>query len=430
LASPGNEHIVILVENLSVPFDRRVWQEARSLRGAGYRVSVICPRGEARDQTAYEMRDGVEIYRYSLTSARGGPRGYVREYWTALAETRRLLRSLVGREGVDVVHACNPPDVLLLAALSARRRGAAFIFDHHDLTPELYQSRFGAGRGAGYWMTRAAERTAFQLADVVIATNESYRNVAIGRGGVPPENVFVVRSAPDTSWFRRVPGDSSLRRGKRHLLAYVGVMGPQDGVDHALRALESLARSRDDWHAVMVGSGDVAVAMRQFSAELGLSDRVDFLGRVSNERLLEVLSTADVALSPDPLNPLNDVSTMNKIVEYMALGVPIVSYDLREARVSAGDAAVYATANDPESFAAELSALLDAPNRRTEMSQVGRRRLAELSWAHSERALLGAYDRALRVRSARQGVRAGGAAEAVLDRDLHESTPFEAKGGV
>jgi glycosyltransferase involved in cell wall biosynthesis len=277
-----------------------------------------------------------------------------------------------------------------------KRAGTAFLFDHHDLVPELYLSRFGRGPDLLYRVTLALERRTFRLADVVVATNESYRRVALERGEKREEDVFVVRSAPDLARFTQVEPDPTLRRGKEHLLAYLGVMGPQDGVDHALRALALLARRRDDWHAVFVGSGDVADRMYTLAAELGLHQRVDFPGRLPDEDVRRVLSSADVCLSPDPKNPLNDLSTMNKIVEYMAMSRPVVSYDLVEARVSAGDAAVYVKANDEEDFARAVELLLDDPGRRLEMGRLGRRRVEEeLSWEHSERALLAAYERAL-----------------------------------
>ena len=392
--SPGSA--LILVENLSVPFDRRVWQESLALRRAGLDVVVVCPRGTKRDQAPLEVLEGVEIHRYPLTAATGGPLGYLREYGTALWRTHRLARRLARTHSFDVVHACNPPDVLLLTVLSLRRRGSRFLFDHHDLVPELFLSRFGGRPGALYRLTLALEWLTFRLAHVVVSTNESYRHVALTRGGKRPEDVFVVRSAPDLERFRPTEPDPELRSGKQHLLGYLGVMGPQDGVDHALRALAVLRERRDDWHAIFVGDGDVRPRMEELALELGLGELVEFTGRVDDATVARVLSSCDVCLAPDPKNPLNDVSTMNKIVEYMAMSRPVVSYDLVEARVSAGPAAVYAQANDERSFAACIEELLDDPARRAEMGRVGRSRVEEnLSWETSEQALLAAYGRAL-----------------------------------
>ncbi|HEY2723618.1 MAG TPA: glycosyltransferase family 4 protein, partial [Pseudonocardiaceae bacterium] len=298
--------MLILVENLSVPLDRRVWQESRALVDAGYDVVVICPMGSKQDTEPEVTIDGVRILRYPLRAATGGPAGYLREYGLALWHTLRLALR-VRREGpVDVVHACNPPDLLFLPALPLKLRGAKFLFDHHDLVPELFLSRF-PGRGPLLFRASALlERVTFALADAVISTNESYRRVAVERGRMAPERVAVVRSAPDLSRFVRRDPDPSLRRGKRHLAAYIGVMGPQDGVDYALRALAHLRHEigRDDLHTIFMGSGDTFDEMVALAGQLGLADCVEFTGRVPDEYVQRCLSTADVCLSPDPHNPL------------------------------------------------------------------------------------------------------------------------------
>ena len=386
---------LILVENLSVPFDRRVWQESTTLRDAGWEVHVICPQGTKRDTEPEVVIDGVHIYRYPLKAATGGPAGYLQEYGSALWHTLRLARK-VGP--VDVVHACNPPDLLYLVAKILKRQGAKFIFDQHDLCPELYLSRFDRGQDVLYRGVCALERATYRAADVVISTNESYKQVALIRGGKKPEDVFVVRSAPVVERFQEVPAEPELKKGKPHMLAYLGVMGPQDGVDYALRALASLRDEvgRTDWHAVFIGSGDTFDDMVALSAKLGLANQVEFTGRISDADLVRYLSTADVCLSPDPLNPLNDVSTMNKIMEYMAMSKPIVSFELREARVSAGEAAVYAPANDEPAFAKLIAQLLDDPEERARMGKLGQARVAgPLSWENSRKALLAAYEAAV-----------------------------------
>jgi glycosyltransferase involved in cell wall biosynthesis len=389
---------LILVENLSVPFDRRVWQECLALRDAGWQVHVICPQGTKRDTEPYVELDGVRIHRFPLEAAAGGPAGYAKEYGTALWHTWRLARK-VGK--VDVVHACNPPDLLYLVAKRLKRQGARFVFDQHDLVPELYLSRFNRGEDFLYRAVCRLERKTYQAADVVIATNESYRAVAIERGGKDPDRVFVVRSAPVVERFHEVPPEPAIRKGKPYLLCYLGVMGPQDGVDYALRSLQKLRDEvgRDDWHAVFVGAGDTFDDMVALSKQLGLANQVDFTGRIPDDDLLRYLSTADVCLSPDPLNPLNDVSTMNKIMEYMAMARPIVSFELREARVSAGDAAVYAPANDESEFAKQISYLLDNPEERRRMGELGQARVSgPLSWENSRKALLEAYETAYAAR--------------------------------
>jgi glycosyltransferase involved in cell wall biosynthesis len=372
-----------------------VWQECRALREAGYEVAVICPQGNSQDREPYALIDGVEIHRYPLTAASGGWTDYLREYPAAIWRSWRLARRL---GHFDVVHICNPPDLLFLVALPLKLRGARVIFDQHDLVPELYESRFGRGRDLLYRGVVTLERLTYRVADVVIATNGSYRNAALDRGRKSPDRVFIVRSAPDLSRFNGGVADPALKCGKEHLLCYLGVMGPQDGVDYALKSLAALREIRpDDWLAVFVGSGDCFDEMRALATELGLDDNVTFTGRIPDDELLAYFSTADVALSPDPHNPLNDVSTMNKVLEYMACGLPIVSFDLREARVSAGEAARYVTCNDTDAFAAATSALLDDPAERERRGRIGQQRVAgALSWDHSKVQLLASYAAAMR----------------------------------
>lgn len=393
---PAPVHVLIVVENLPVPFDRRVWQESRALRDAGYRVTVISPMGATEHRESSEVIEGIQVLRYPLVAATGGPIGYLREYATALWRTARLTLEVWRSARIDVVQVCNPPDFLFLAVLPLKWAGTTFVFDHHDLVPELSESRFG-GKGRSFArLLRAAERWTFARADAVISTNESYQQVAIERGGKHPDDVVVVRSAPDLTRFRDRPPMPELKQGREFLAVYLGVMGPQDGVDYALRALAHYHKvlGRMDLHTVFMGDGDSRADMIDLAGELGISDFVTFTGRVPDDFLQACLSTADIALSPDPMNPLNNVSTMNKVVEYMAIGIPIVSFDLIEAKVSAGEAAVYAPANDVVAFAAQICELLEDPARRKEMSEVGRRRVEEeLSWDVSRRNLVSFYDR-------------------------------------
>jgi glycosyltransferase involved in cell wall biosynthesis len=385
--------ILILVENLPVPMDRRVWQQSLALVEVGYEVVVVCPTGPEAVEREITI-EGVRVLRYPLTPAVGGPRGYFREYAQALWHTARLALRVRHEGPIDIVQACNPPDLLFLAALPLVALGARFVFDHHDLVPELFRSRFPRGGRALYRAACLAERVTFAVADAVISTNESYRQVALERGHKSPDAVAVVRSAPDLSRFVRREPDPGLRRGKAHLAAYVGVMGPQDGVDYALRALHHLRTElgRDDLHTIFMGTGDQFDELVELSRRLGLEDCVEFPGRVSEEFLQRCLSSADVCLSPDPFSPLNDLSTMNKVVEYMAMGVPVVSFDLTEARMSAADAAVYAPPNDIARFAELVNELLDEPDRRAEMGKIGRLRVERaLSWDVSRSSLVSFY---------------------------------------
>jgi glycosyltransferase involved in cell wall biosynthesis len=390
----------MISENASVPADRRVWNESQTLSAAGWSVVVVSPQGSDRDTAPFEVRDGVEIHRFPLRPASGSPITYLREYGQALWRIRAIVRRLARSRRFDIVHVANPPDFLLLAARRPRSRGASLVFDHHDLVPELYRSRFGDRGRLLYGVARGIEQLAYRQADVVIATNESYRAAALGRGRRAPEDVFVVRNGPRLARFTPGQPDAKLRRGREHLVAYLGIMGPQDGVDHAVRALGWLGRLRSDWHAIFIGEGDVLEDMRSLAAQLGISEHVEFVGWRGDDDIRRILSTADVCLAPDPPSPLNDVSTMIKITEYMAMGRPVVSYPLAESRVSAGDAAVYAEGGDPESFGACVAELLDDPDRRARLGAIGRQRVeSHLCWERSEQALLAAYARALEHRA-------------------------------
>jgi len=394
------QRILILLQNEPLPSDRHVWNQATALTRAGYEVTAICPTGESRDRAEREPIEGVEIHRYRPRSPGEGAVGYAVEYLAALWSIRRLARRLARERPFDLVHACSPPDFLLLAALPLRRRGARFVFDHHDLTPELYLTRFGGG--LLHRLTLAAEQVAFRSADVVLSVNDSYRRVAIERGRRNPADVAVVRTGPDLTRFLPSEPDPALKRGKRFLLSYAGVMGPQDGVDQALLALAELHALRQDWHAVFMGDGEVLAEMRGLADELGLSECVEFSGWVEHETIGRVLSSSDVCLAPDPSNPLNDVSSMVKLSEYMAMSRPMVSYDLAESRFGAGEAAAFVAPGDHAAFAGAVSELLDDPARRASMGAAGRERVEQvLAWEHQERALLAAYERALAMGPAR-----------------------------
>jgi glycosyltransferase involved in cell wall biosynthesis len=385
---------LLVTENAPVPSDRRVWNEARALRDAGWDVVIVCAAGDGRDDAPHEVLEGIAIHRYPLVPAAGGLVGYAREYLQALWRIRKLARRLAREERFDVVHAGNPPDFLLAAVRSLRKQGTKLVFDHHDLVPELYRAKFGGDEGLMYRVAVTLERVAFRMADVVICTNGSYRRVALERGGRAPEDVFVVRNGPDLTRFRPVPADPAWRRGKAHLIGYLGIMGPQDGVDHAIRALAAIA-GRDDWQAVFVGDGESLDDMKALAAQLGIAPRVTFAGWRYDDDIRSILSTCDVCLAPDPPSPLNDVSTMIKIPEYLAMGCAVASYDLPESRVSAGDAAVYATPGDPAALGAAVAALLDDDARREAMVLEGQAAVRDrLAWQHQVPQLLAAYERA------------------------------------
>ncbi|HYD31442.1 MAG TPA: glycosyltransferase family 4 protein [Azospirillaceae bacterium] len=394
--------VLFIVENLPVPFDRRVWQEATTLRAAGYQVAVICPVGKGCEER-YQELDGIHIYRHPLPVEADGALAYPAEYATALFWEMVLAWRVLFRHGFDAIHACNPPDtIFLIGGLFKRLLGKRFIFDHHDLCPELYEAKFG--RRDFFWrlMVRL-ERWTFRTADVVIATNQSYRAVAIERGGVDPSRVFVVRSGPKLDRLHILPPVPRHRHGRRFLIGYLGVMGVQEGIEYLLEAMLHLIRDqgRRDIHLALVGGGSHLAALQRRAEELGVAGHCTFYGRVPDQLLLEVLNTADVCVNPDTWNELNDKSTMNKIMEYMSLAKPIVQFDMTEGRYTAGDASLYARPNDALDLATKLAELLDDEERRRHMGALGRRRVEdELSWEHEAPNLLAAYEAAWATRPA------------------------------
>jgi glycosyltransferase involved in cell wall biosynthesis len=391
MASPGS--ILILVENLPVPFDRRVWLESTTLRDAGYVVSVICPTGD-RYPAGYECVDGIHVYRYELPPTGLGFVDYAREYTAAMVNTLGLSLKVLRRHGFDIIHACNPPDLFFSIAWLYKPFGKRFVFDQHDLSPETYRVQRHGREGLVYRMLLFLERLTYATADMVIATNESIRGFARQRGRVPDERIFTVRSGPDFEHLNLVPPDPTIRQDARHLICYAGVMGPQDGVDYGLRAAEWIVhrQGRQDVHFVFVGGGDVLPELKRLADELGLNGHVTFTDWVPHDVLIAYVASADVCISPDPRNGLNEYYTMNKTLEYMAMGKPQVTFDLEEMRVSAGDAALYALPNDVEDFGRHILALLDDPLQRESMGVIGRDRIKkELGWAHTHQNLLEAY---------------------------------------
>lgn len=386
--------VLILVENLSVPFDRRVWNEARSLQRAGHQVTVICPR--MIDKKPHEVLDGVQIYRYPLPLlATNGAWGYLWEYPWAMLMTTLYATHVFARHGFKAIHACNPPDLFFLVGLLFRPFGVRFIYDQHDLCPETYISRFGRSHGVILKVLRLLEKWTYRTADLVIATNESYRQKAIERGKCAQEAVHVVRSAPDVQEFRPEKPDPTLKGGYSNLVCYLGTMAPQDGVDYLIRAAQHVVhdRKRQDIRFALIGGGDSIPDLKRQVAEFGLEEHIHFTGRISDEDLRRWLSTADVCVAPDPVNPLNNVSTMNKILEYMAMEKPIVSFALQETMRSAGDSAVYAIDNDSRDLGDQLVSLIDDVPRQKTMGKLGRERLLQrLSWRRSEEHLIRAYD--------------------------------------
>jgi glycosyltransferase involved in cell wall biosynthesis len=385
--------ILIIVQNLPVPFDRRVWLECQALTSAGHDVSVVCPKGQG--DPAYHVVQGVRLYKYRPYAPGGGKLGFITEYAYSFAATAWLTMKARRSGRFHVMQACNPPDIFWPIAITLRCLDRTkFVFDHHDLCPELYQSRFPGGPRLPYLGLRALEWATHKAADHVIATNDSYRDIAIGRSGKAAASVTVVRSGPDPDRLERGRAEAELRRGHQYLAAYIGVMGPQDGVDIIVRAADIVVHElrRDDIAFTLIGSGDCFSDLVALRDELGLAGHVEFAGRAPDDLVAAIMSTADVGLSPDPKNPLNDLSTMNKTMEYMAFELPVVAFDLRETRVSAREAAVYVRPNCIAEYAAAIVALMDDAPTRHRLGKLGRLRVEQqLAWPHQERSYLGVY---------------------------------------
>ncbi|MCB1370842.1 MAG: glycosyltransferase family 4 protein [Rhodobacteraceae bacterium] len=390
----AGRRILIIVENLPLPFDRRVWHEARTLTAAGAEVAVICPTGKGYE-APYEEIDGVHIYRHRLPLDASGALGYLLEYGAALFHETRLAWKILRKHGFDTIQGCNPPDLIFLVAWQFRLLGKRYIFDHHDINPELYEAKFNR-RGLFWRLMVLFEKLNFWSADVVISTNRSYRAIAMERGGKDPADIFVVRSGPDLNRLHVMPADPAWKNGRAHMVGYVGVMGDQEGIDLLLEAAREIVFDRGrDVQFVLVGGGPALEGLKRQAAELGLRNHVTFTGRAPDADLFSVLSSADVCVNPDRVNPMNDRSTMNKILEYMAFSKPIVQFDVTEGRYSAQGASLYAAPNDTADMAAKILELIDDPDRAAEMGRLGRHRVeTELSWDYQVDPLVAAYRRA------------------------------------
>ena len=392
--APG---ILIIVENLTVPLDRRVWQEARTLKEAGYTVSVVCPKG-GKYTAPYELLEGIHVFRHPLPYEADGALGYALEYSWALAWEFALSVKAYFKVGFDAVQACNPPDLLfLIGGFWKYLFGKRFVFDHHDINPELFEAKFGK-QGRFHRLLLWLEKLTFRTADVSIATNETFKDIAVRRGGMSPERVFVVRSIPDLTRFKRVAPKLELKNGRKSLIGYVGIMGAQDGVDLLIDAMDTLVNvnGRRDVQCAIVGSGTELPRLEAMVAEKNLADFVTFTGFLSGEPLLQAFSTFDIGVIPDPKNTYNDKISMNKVFEYMTLGIPFVGFDLIETRKASGEAALYAHDNNPADLAAKMARVLDDVDLRGALSEEGASRArALLKWETERARLLAAYELAL-----------------------------------
>ncbi|MBL7738937.1 MAG: glycosyltransferase family 4 protein [Chitinophagaceae bacterium] len=398
------KHILIIVENLPLPFDRRVWQEANTLKENGAEVSIISPKMKGYTKS-YECINGIHIYRHPLPLEARGAMGYIREYCAALFWEFFLSWKIYFRKRFHVIQGCNPPDLIFIVAWFFKLFGVKYVFDHHDINPELYIAKYNK-KGMFYRFLLWAERLTFMSANYSIATNESYREIAINRGKMPPEKVTVVRSGPKLDRLKLTPGNEQYKKGRKYLVGYVGVIGEQEGIDLLLESAKHIIQQRQDVQFAIVGGGTDVEKLKKLSEEMGLTEYVDFYGRVDDATLVDVLNTADVCVNPDKPTVMNNLSTMNKIMEYMALKKAIVQYDLKEGRVSALKASLYATNTDTKDFAEKITWLLDNEKARKEMGEYGYHRIiTELSWDYEKTKLVNFYKQVLKIRTGQEKVR-------------------------
>ena len=391
----AGKHILVVIENLPAPFDRRVWQEATTLKEHGAKVSIICPKMKGYEKS-YEVIDDIEIYRHPLKEGKGAL-GYAVEYSQAIFWEFILSWKIFFKKRFHVIHGCNPPDLIFITALFFKLFGVKYVFDHHDINPELYISKFEK-KGFFYKLMLLFERLTFKTANYSIATNESYKKIAIERGKMKPQKVQVVRSGPKLERLKLIDPVIKLKKGKKYLIGYIGVIGEQEGLDLLLESAKYIVSKRDDVHFGIVGGGTHLEDIKQLCIDMNLSDHFDFYGRVDDQTMLEVLNTADVCVNPDKPTAMNDLSTMNKIMEYMALKKPIVQYTLKEGKFSAKDASLYAKNTDPIDFAEKIIELLDDEALRTKMGTYGYNRvLNELSWSHENKNLINIYKKVFNI---------------------------------
>ena len=393
----AGKHILIIIENLPAPFDRRVWQEASTLKENGANVSIICPKMKGYTKS-YENIDGIDIYRHPLPLEGSGAWGYLMEYSTALFWELFLSLKIFFKKRFHVIHGCNPPDLIFLTALPFKLLGVKFVFDHHDINPELYIAKFGR-KDLFYRAMLWFERLTFKTADFSIATNESYKKIAIERGKMPADKVQVVRSGPSLERIKIQPPQKQYKKGRNFLIGYVGVIGVQEGLDLLLESVKYLVSKRNDVQFAIVGGGTSLEDVKNMAVEMGVDEYVDFYGRVSDQMLLDVLNTCDVCVNPDKPTEMNNLSTMNKIMEYMAMKKPIVQFDLKEGRASAQQASLYALNNDTDDFAEKIMWLLDHEEESAEMAEYGYKRvLNKLSWDHESVKLKKFYAKVLNLK--------------------------------
>lgn len=385
------KHILIIIENLPAPFDRRVWQEANSLKSHGAQISIICPKLKGYNKS-FERINDIDIYRHPLPVEGEGPWGYLKEYSSAIFWEMVLATKIFLKKRFHVIHGCNPPDLIFLTALPFKFLfKVKYIFDHHDINPELYIAKYNK-KGLFYKLMLLLEKWTFNVADYSIATNASYKEIAISRGAMKEERVRVVRSGPKLSKLKIIPVSNELKKGKRFLVGYLGIIGQQEGLDLLMNTIKIIKSLRDDVGFAIIGEGTHLKEIKKLAEDLEINSMVEFYGRVDDITMLKVLNSCDVCVNPDTPNEMNNLSTMNKIMEYMALKKPIVQFDLKEGRFSAQKASLYVKHKDTLDFALKIIQLLDDDKLRKEMGEYGYKRVKEeLSWEIEETKLVDFY---------------------------------------
>ena len=398
----AGKHFLLIVENESVPFDRRVWQQALSLKNTGAKVTVICPIF-GKDNKRFEILEGINIFRYPLVFSDGTKKGYIKEYSFAFIRTIILYHRVLLKNGrIDIIHVANPPDIFWPLALYARIFNTKFIFDEHDLAPETYVSRFeleGNHKSLLVTILKKSQYLSYKFAHAVISTNETYKREASNIYPKNKDKIYIVRNGPDTQKIFTTKQNKLLKKGRSYLFGFIGVMAIQDGLDYIIKAVDYLVKNKNfkDFIVYLIGSGDDIPRLNNMVNELKLEEYIIFTGRIPDEPAFEILSTADVCLSPDPYNPLNDKSTMTKVMEYMTLGKPIVSFKLKEAQYSAMDSAIYVNNNDPVAFAEGILQIISNPESAKEMGEKGKKRVEDvLSWQIQSKKLIEAYKQVLK----------------------------------
>lgn len=388
-----NRKILIIVENLPVPFDTRVWNEATTLVSKGYTVSVICPMGKGYTSDK-EVIDSVNVFRYPLPKEGNSAIGYFKEYFYSLWNEYKLAKVVYKEIGFDVIQGCNPPDNIFLIALAFKKYGVDYVFDHHDICPELYEAKFNKTSGILYQGLKLLERLTYKTCVFSFATNESYKEIAITRGKMDPNKVYVLRSGPKFERMIQKEPIKELKRGYKYMVGYLGVIGQQEGLEYILECAKYNKEHENDIIWAIVGGGPHLENIKNTAHKMNLDDCIIFTGRVDDNTMLNYLNTADVCVNSDVYNSMNDKSTMNKILEYMALGKPIVQFDLKEGRYSAQSASLYAKNNDYLDMTSKIRKLLDNPKLRKQMGDFGYNRIKnEIGWEHTSKVMLDAYDK-------------------------------------